>query len=268
MEDWLLKKDEYVPKEDKDKFIDKSIFSILHMLSLIKRNNKVNNSFMYNLNPMLKLSFTILNILFLSLSKNFTYIMLVDVYFLLILSFLDVQDIKKILILSISIPFFTFIMLIPSILMGNIRNSEMLLLKVAGTIISINVLSYTTKWHDITKALKMFFIPDIFILVFDITLKYIYILGEFSLDMFYALKLRSIGRNNKKYSSISKIIGSLFLKSKEMGDEMYCAMECRGFTGEYVSHKKFEFKFFDLIYLVVNVLIITMYFYISRVGLR
>ncbi|MEY8000262.1 energy-coupling factor transporter transmembrane component T [Clostridium sp. Mt-5] len=268
MEDWLLKKDNYVPTEDKDKFIDKSIFSILHLLSLIKRNNRRGNNFVYNLNPTVKLLFTILNIIFLSLSKSFHYVFLVDVYFLLVLSLLDIREIKKILILSTAVPLFTVVMLIPSIIMGNTRNSILLILKVVGTIISINTLSYTTSWHDIIKALKKFFIPDIFILVFDITLRYIYILGEFALDMFYSLKLRSVGRNNNKYSSISKLMGSLFLKSKEMGDEMYYAMECRGFTGEYISHAKFKFKFTDFLYLIVNIFIIIMYFYITGMRLR
>lgn len=264
MEDWLFKKDNYKPVVDKDKFIDKSIFSILQLLSLIKRNNKISNNFMYKLNPSVKLIFTILNIIFISLSKNFTYILALNAYFLLLLSLLEVEEIKRILLISTVIPIFTAIMLIPSILMGNVTNSLLLILRVSATIMSINILSYTTKWHHITKTLKILCIPDIFIFVFDITIKYIYILGEFSLEMLYALRLRSIGKNNKKYSSISKIIGNLFLKSKEMGDEMYSAMECRGFTGEYSSHIKFSFNFRDAVYLVINIFIIVIYFYTNR----
>lgn len=264
MEEWLFKKDDYIPKADKDRFIDKSIVGILHTLSLIKRNNQISNNFMYKLNPTLKLIFTILNIVFISMSQSFTYVLALDVYMFLLVALLEVQAIKKILALSVIVPLFTLIMLIPSILMGNINNSILLMLKVISTVVAVNVLSYTTKWHDITKALKFFFIPDLFILVFDITIKYIYILGEFSLEMFYALRLRSIGRNNKKYSSISKIMGNLFLKSKEMGDEMYSAMECRGFTGEYVSHSKFGFNFKDFIYCIMNMLLLIMYFYFAR----
>lgn len=264
MEDWLFSKDQYVPQDDKDKFIDKSIFSILHVLSLIKRNSKISNSFMYSINSVVKLLFTVLNIVFLSMSKGFTYVLLADVCFLLIVSLLDVEDIKRVLSISLIVPLFTLVMLIPSIMMGNVRNSMLLILKVVGTIIIVNILSYTTKWHDITKALKLFFIPDVFILVFDITIKYIYILGEFSLEMFYALKLRSVGKNSNKYSSITKIMGNLFLKSKEMGDEMYTAMECRGFTGEYSSNRKFRFNFKDLVYSIANIFIILSYFYFAR----
>lgn len=264
MEDWLFKKDEYIPKDDKDRFIDKSIIEMIHILSLIKRNKNTGNSFMYKLNPVVKVLFTILNTLFISLSRNFLYVIVLDVYLLLVLSLIDTRDIKRIVSLSLVIPAFTLVMLIPSMFMGNVKNSVLIILKIVGTVLSVNILSYTTKWHDITKALKIFFIPDIFILVFDITIKYIFILGDFSLHMLYALKLRSIGKNNNKYSSLTKIMGNLFLKSKEMGEEMYFAMECRGFTGEYISRTKYKLGIKELIYITINVILIVVYFWLAR----
>ncbi|WP_446897507.1 energy-coupling factor transporter transmembrane component T family protein [Clostridium sp. LBM24168] len=261
LKDWLLKKDDYVPENDSDRFIDKSIFSILKVLSLIKRRDKLKNGIIYKINPVVKLVFMFLNIIFLSVSRNPVYVAAVDIYFLLMLSFLDAEEIKNILLLSFIIPIFTFIMLIPSILMKNVLNSIMLIFKIFGTIMIVNIFSCTTKWSHVTRSLKIFFIPDIFILVFDITLKYIYILGQFALDMFYSLKLKSIGKNNSKHSSITKIMGGLFLKSNEMGNEMYSAMECRGFTGEYSYFSKFRFTFSDLIYCAASILIILLYFY-------
>ena len=82
-------------------------------------------------------------------------------------------------------------------------------------------------------------------------------LGEFSLNMLYALKLRSVGKNSKKYNSLSGIAGTMFIKSKEMAEEMYAAMECRGFTGEYAYKKVSSLSPADYIYIVMNLLIIT-----------
>lgn len=261
LKDWLLKKDSYIPEDDSDRFIDKSIFSILKVLSLIKRRDKFKTGFIYRINPAVKLVFMFLNIIFLSNSRNPMYVAVVDIYFLLLLSSLDAGEIKNILVLSFIMPVFTFIMLIPSILMNNVLNSVMLIFKIFGTIMIVNIFSCTTKWSHVTRSLKIFFIPDIFILVFDITLKYIYILGQFALDMFYSLKLKSIGKNYGKYSSVTKIMGGLFLKSNEMGSEMYSAMECRGFTGEYTYFSKFGFTFSDLFYSAGSILIIILYFY-------
>ena len=56
-----------------------------------------------------------------------------------------------------------------------------------------------------------------FIFVFDITIKYIVIFGEFSLNMLYALKLRSVGKSKNKSTSLSGIIGTTVYKIKRNG---------------------------------------------------
>lgn len=251
--EWLFQKDEYTPIKDHEKFVDKSIFSIINMLGRIKRRGNYSIKPFYKLNATLKVMFTLINIVLLALSRNFTFIIALDIYLLICILTLEKEEIKDILFMCFVIPIFTLIMLIPSLLSGNITNSLLIILKVASTILSVNILSYTTKWEHITKALKFLFIPDLFIWVMEITIKYIVILGEHSLNMLYALKLRLIGKNNKKYNSLSKLMGNLFLKSKEMGEEMFSAMECRGFTGEYKSPVSFKMDKYDSIYCVVNI---------------
>ena len=112
-----------------------------------------------------------------------------------------------------------------------------------------------------TGALKSFFLPDIFILVLDITIKYIVMLGDFTLNMLYSLKLRSVGKNRKKYTSMSGVAGTMFIKSKEMAEETYYAMECRGFTGEYHVYGKSKFTMADYAYIIVNVGIVVLFVY-------
>jgi cobalt/nickel transport system permease protein len=159
---------------------------------------------------------------------------------------------------------FTFIILIPSILMGNKNNSMLIVFKVIETVALVSITSSTTSWIDITVGLKLFFIPDIFVFVLDMTMNYIIIIGEFSLNMLYALKLRSIGRNKNKNTSLSGIIGTMFLKSKEMADEVYGAMECRGFTGEYKVVNKKRPSLGDGVLLLTGILFIFAYIYFDR----
>lgn len=257
--DWLFEKEEYIPEKDHQQFLDKSIISILKVLSRIRRRGMHSYKFLYRLNPTLKVIFTFLNIILLSISRSFGYVFLFDICAAGLIFTLDSKERKNILIISIVIPTFTLIMLIPSYLSGNIINSTLILSKVTGTIISVNLLSYTTKWDHVTKALKLLFIPDLFIWVMEITIKYIVLLGEHSVEMLYALKLRSIGKNNRKYNSISKIMGNLFLKSKEMGEEMFSAMECRGFTGEYSTPLVFKLTKNDIIYIGMNLIFIIVF---------
>ena len=56
----------------------------------------------------------------------------------------------------------------------------------------------------------------------------------------------------------------MFIKSKEMAEEMYGAMECRGFVGEYKVYNEFKFKLADYICIIFNVIFILTYFYFDR----
>jgi cobalt/nickel transport system permease protein len=253
--DWLFKEDNYVLQEDKDAFLDKSIFSGLKLLSKIKRGSFVkSDGVIYKINPALKLIATLIILILLSVSRSGIFLLSISFFVLIEVIMLEVEDIKKVVSLIFFVFLFAFIVLMPSIFLGNIKNSVIILFKVSNSVALINILSCSTRWHDITKVLKILFVPDIFIL--DLTIRYIFLLGSISLDMLYALKLRSIGRNDKKYTSINSIIGSLFLRSKETGDEVYASMECRGFTGEYSAKLNFKFTNKDGLYILLNLLLV------------
>ena len=84
-----------------------------------------------------------------------------------------------------------------------------------------------------TGALRKFHIPGVVIFIIDITFRYIVLLGKLMEDLLTAVSLRSVGRNNKKYSSVGGVMGVTFLRGTEMNKEMYEAMQCRGFTDDY-----------------------------------
>ncbi|MDI9215573.1 MULTISPECIES: energy-coupling factor transporter transmembrane component T family protein [Clostridium] len=258
--DWLLKKDNYEPVEDNENFLDKTIVGIMTMLSKIKRENPI-DGFIYRINPIVQLISMIVLILFLALSNDIFFVYCILAYSLMYICILDGYVIKKILSISLIPPIFTLIILLPSIVfMGNYQASMLLVLKIFINVLLINIFSYTTKWSNITKSLKVLFIPDIVILIFDITIKYIYVLGNLSLKMLYALKLKTIGKSLEKRNSLLRIIGNLFLKSKTMGDQLYLAMECRGFTGEYIVYSKFKFTLADAIYTFITIIMIVIFF--------
>jgi len=263
MPEWLLKKDNYIPEKERDTFINKSILSILGILTKIKLQTETKGN-KFGINAVAKVLLAILTIILVSLSRNAAFVILVDVFLILIVSLLNQREIKYILKIDTIIFIFTFIILFPSILMGNKNNSYLIILKVLATVTAVNITSCITKWKDMITALKVLFIPDIFIFVLDITLKYIVIFGEFSINMLYSLKLRSVGKCKDKSTSLSGIIGTLFLKSKEMSEEMYDAMECRGFAGEYKVYRKLKICINDIPCIIVGCLLIFAYFYLDR----
>lgn len=251
IEDWLLEKDSYIPEDKKNSYIEKSIFSMIKTVSIIKENRSKEGA-IYYINPSLKVIISILSLIAIAITRSFIYVSVFDIYLLFILFIMNKRDRLRIIKMSFIFPFITFIALIPAILMGNIYNSLLILQKLLSTIVLMSILSHTTRWSDINKALKLMFIPDIFIWIMDITIKYIVLLSEYSIDLLFALKLRSVGSSKNKNKFISGIVGNVFLKSYKMSEEMSSAMECRGFVGEYSVSKNLIFKKYDYIYLVIN----------------
>lgn len=266
MPEWLLKEENYIPQADKDTFINKSILSLLSILSRI-RNHTGYNTKGLQVSAVLKVAFTFLLIVLLTLSRSFMFTIIVIVYLISLLSLMRADQIIKILKVSFVFGLFTVILLLPSAFWGNYYSIIMITPKIFATVMAVNILSYSTPWNSITNALKTFFIPDIFILVLDITIKYIVLLGEFSLNMMYSLKLRSVGKNRIKYTSLSGIAGTMFIKSKDMAEDMYSAMECRGFTGEYHVIKNIKFTIVDFIYVIINAAIVFAFYYLKGVKL-
>jgi cobalt/nickel transport system permease protein len=264
MPEWLLKEENYIPQADKDTFVNKSILSLLSILSRIRTHTGYSTEGTH-VSAVLKVAFTFLLIVLLSISRSFTFTIIVIVYLISLLSLMRADQIIKILKVSFVIGLFTVVLLMPAVFWGNYYSIIMITPKIFATVMAVNILSYSTPWNSITNALKTFFVPDIFILVLDITIKYIVLLGDFSLNMLYSLKLRSVGKNRNKYNSLSGIAGTMFIKSKEMAEDMYSAMECRGFTGEYQVIKKIRFTSPDFIYIMINAIIIFAFYYFVEI---
>jgi len=258
--EWLLVKDNYIPKEEKNLYIEKSIFSLIKIISII-RQNKNQDKLVYSINPTLKVVSIIVMILCVSISRSFIYLFIIDIYMLINFFLMEKKLRKRVLLKSFIFPLVTLIALIPSMLYGNIYNSLLIFQKLIITILLMNLLSHNTKWSEISKSLKFLFIPDMFIWIMDITIKYIVLLGEHSINLLFALKLRSIGITSNKYNSLTGIMGNLFIKSYKMSEEMFHAMECRGFIGEYTTKVNLKLKKMDYAYLAINILLVSLFIY-------
>lgn len=261
--DWLLKNEDYIPIKDKDTFVTKSILSVLKVLSRIKMQD-FGKQTQLKADASLRVLGTVVLVLLVSLTRNFMFVMIVTVYLLAVLSLTDSNRLIRILKMSFGITLVTAVIMLPALFWGNSYSTIMITAKVFATITAMGLLSHTTKWNVLTEALKKFYVPDLFILILDITIKYIYMLGELSLNFFYALKLRSVGKNRSKYTSMAGIAGNVFLQSKELSEDMYHAMECRGFTGEYHIHNKSKFGWREYLYLLLIAGFIALFFYFGR----
>ena len=129
---------------------------------------------------------------------------------------------------------FSAFLVLPAIWLGNGSNVLLIPCKTFLTVAALGLLTRFLPWNQLTAAMRVFHLPQVVIFIFDTTLRYIVLLGEIAGEMLTALKLRSIGHNPHKGRAISGILGVMFLRSREMSEEMYQAMVCRGYTGEYL----------------------------------
>ncbi len=263
MPDWLLKNENYTPLQDKDTFLDKSILSMLSVISLVRAQDSEMKD-IFKADAFFRLLFTLALVVMVSVSRGTAFVYVALAYQLLILCVVPARDIIKVLRVSLIAALFSVIIMLPAVFYGAGLGVMLLPLKVLVTVMALSLLSRMTRWDLIIGALKRFFVPDLFIFVLDITLKYIVMLGEFSVEMLGALRLRSVGKNKSKYSSLSGVAGTMFLKSREMSEEMYLAMESRGFTGEYRAFTKFRFGLPELIYTAINAVLIYIFIYLYR----
>lgn len=260
--DWMCNEESYTPQKDRSSFVSKSIKSVMQVLSTFKRNNDLKKA--KEVNASLRLLAMLLFIVFTSVSRNFSFVLFMIAFVIIRFAFMSGDKIKSWIKLLIPVILFSFLLLLPSVFLGNPKTPLTIIGKIFVCVSMVSIVNLTTSFNDITYSLKRFHIPDVVIFIFDITIKYIYILGEVCLDMLNALKIRSIGKNNSKSTSASGILGTVFLKANDYATQTQKAMECRGFSGEYVAPKKKQsISKYDCLFLFLCAVIIAVFVYLE-----
>lgn len=214
MPEWLLKSENYNPPVDKDSFLSKSILAFLKLISRIHAQSRIEEDKL--LSPLLQA--------FIHVIVYCTRILLTALY--ICLYYVNLYDAGTLFPAGKGYHQGTalepcrgtdYIHHSPALgafwqsVQYNNDTGEGLCLSHSGEyIVGIHALG---PHHRRSQA---FFFPDIFIFIIDITLKYILMLGEFTLEMLYALKLRSVGKNRKKYGSLGGIAGTLLSSQRDV----------------------------------------------------
>ena len=258
---WMCEPKSYEPNIDKDGFITKSTQAVLGVLAKLKWNAGKDGRF--SASPSLKLCYTFLFILLTACSQNYLFSLIMSAGTILALASYPASAIRQILSGTFGAVVFSVLILLPAVFMGNPQILLTIGTKVFLSVTLIGMLSAGTSWNKLTASLRAVYIPDIFIFTLDITLKYIAVLGEICMEILTALRLRSVGQNKKKAKSFSGILGISFLKSREMADEMYAAMCCRGFVGEYKTGRKYTFRKQDIFYILLVIVVVGMFIYLE-----
>jgi cobalt/nickel transport system permease protein len=166
-------------------------------------------------------------------------------------------------------PFFTGVIAIPALFMtpgpplwilpfGLIITrsgalTALFLLMRVSTSVSLGVLLIlTTAWPTLLRALSILRVPEGFIMILGMTYRYIYLLLISAEDMFLSRKSRIVGRlpSSTERRILAASAGTLLNKSLFLSEEVYLAMESRGYRGIPHVLDSFKMKMHDWLWTV------------------
>ena len=231
--EWLKEKENYAPPADGGAFAVKTIKALGEALSRLKIQKGHEKG--HALPAMVKLIGLVLLILLVSLCRVRLFLLMAAACVQFYLCLWPAEDIWPVIRGSMLAAGLALLLFLPAMLLkpAGISNNLLVIGKVFLSVEMVTIFNHTTQWNHITGALRRLHVPGIFVFTLDITLKYIVLLGELLSSLLTALSLRSVGKNQKKYQSVGGVMGVTFLRSAEMSQQMYEAMQCRGFTDDY-----------------------------------
>ncbi len=245
---WLTVKEDYIPPKDNRNFITKSQKSVVAVMSKYKVNSGVYKT--KEANTSVRLFAVLLLIILTAVAKNYSFVLFMLGVTAVRVALLKADKIRALFKVLIPAMLISTVILLPAVFMGHPKTLLTVLGKVIVSTSLIMSVNLTAPFNSITSSLKSFHIPDVVIFTFDFTVKYILILSEICFEMLTALKIRSIGKNDNKKSSASGILGTVFIKAKQSGEETVKAMECRGFGGKYTVTRHEKLKAKDFLYML------------------
>ncbi|OGF53285.1 MAG: cobalt ECF transporter T component CbiQ [Candidatus Fraserbacteria bacterium RBG_16_55_9] len=153
-----------------------------------------------------------------------------------------------------------------AITVPGVVTAAFLLLRVGSSVSVAVLLMLTTRWVTLLKALRTLRLPQAFVLILGITYRYIYVLLHAANNMFIARRSRVMrrmsGAENRRWLAAS--IGTLFTKSYALSDDVYLAMQSRGFRGDSHVMGNLEWRRADWLWLTGSLVIATAALWVGR----
>jgi cobalt ECF transporter T component CbiQ len=109
------------------------------------------------------------------------------------------------------------------------------------------LLIFTTPWMHVLKALRIFRVPVVVVVILGMTCRYILLMLQTAHQMFESRKSRTVGvmsASEQRRMAVSSA-GVLLTKTFQLSGDVYLAMQSRGFRGEVYLLDEFQMKRLD-----------------------
>jgi len=124
-----------------------------------------------------------------------------------------------------------------------------ILLKTYLCVMAALLLVASTPFTEITAQLRRLRIPVVFILVFEMTYRYIGVLAEEALSMTIAYRLRSGVKKSLDIRHMGAFAGQLLLRGFDRAERVHAAMRCRGYSLRRALPARRKFRASDALWI-------------------
>ena len=128
-----------------------------------------------------------------------------------------------------------------------LTTASYLILRVETAATLALLLIFTTPWMHVLKALRIFRVPVVFVVILGMTCRYILLMLQTAHEMFESRKSRTVGTmtaSDQRRMAVSSA-SVLLTKTFQLSGDVYLAMQSRGFRGEVYLLDDFQMKPLD-----------------------
>ncbi|TAM81003.1 MAG: cobalt ECF transporter T component CbiQ [Acidobacteria bacterium] len=128
------------------------------------------------------------------------------------------------------------------------------------------LLVLTTPWSHILKALRVLHVPAVLVAILGMTYRYLFLVLQSASAMFESRRSRMVGelagRERRRLAASSA--GVLMSKTFDLSNEVYLAMQSRGYRGDFSTLDEFHVRSFDRVMLGVFAVVSIIAFWLGR----
>jgi len=118
-------------------------------------------------------------------------------------------------------------------------------------VMAVLILVSVTPFSELTGELRRFRVPGIFVVMFEMTYRYIGVLFGEAYSMYLAYTIRSTNAKGIAIKDMGSFVGQLLLRSFDRAERIYSSMKCRGYTFRVIPRSRRRIELKDCVFLTV-----------------
>ncbi|PJC75569.1 MAG: cobalt ECF transporter T component CbiQ [Syntrophobacterales bacterium CG_4_8_14_3_um_filter_49_14] len=278
-----------MPLRKGDNFIERSLVGALSFLkeSVFAEEYASRKGLLQSLDPRIKTATFLLFIVQILLTKSIVILSGLYVFCLLLSGLSNIRLGFFLKRTWVFIPLFSLFIAVPALFNFITPGEALVTFNVAGITFTITrqglagaslfvmrvltsvsfaiLLSITTRHFELLKVLRIFKIPQVFVMTLGMCYRYIFLFVEIIEDTYLAIKSRVGARIHYKKGQhiVAWNIASLWARSYQLNEDVYKAMLSRGYQGEPLILEEFKIKARDWRWLFLVLIISTLLFYLN-----